>query len=55
MGSRPRKLKTKMGKNKLSSDKTIGGPVRLTEANVNTIQLYCVAINRNTEAMKAAI
>lgn len=59
MGSRLRKLKSKMSKIKLADDKTIGGKGRLTEANINTIQLYYgLAIRRNTaslEAMRQAV
>lgn len=59
MGSRLRTLKTKSGKNKLLDGKTIGGRKRLSEANINLIQLYYgLAIRRNTESlekMKAAI
>lgn len=48
MGSRLKKLKSKLGKTKLSDGKTIGGRGRLTDAAISTIQLYYgLAIRRN--------
>lgn len=60
MGSRLRKLKTKLGKTNLSDGKPIGGRGRLTNASINEIQIYYgLAIRRNTskslEEMKQAV
>lgn len=59
MGSRLRKLKQKMGKEKLEDGKTLGGRGRLTFAAISEIQnYYGLAIRRNVhslEAMKMAV
>lgn len=59
MGTRLRKLKQSLGKNKLDDGKTLGGRGRLTHAAINEIQnYYGLAIRRNVhslESMKAAV
>lgn len=59
MGSRLRTLKSKLGKEKLSDGKTIGGHRRLTDSRINEIQTYYgLSIRRNltsVQDMKTAI
>lgn len=52
MGTRLRTLKTKLGKNKLSDGKTIGGQGRLTGSAIQQITTYYgLAIRRNTNSL----
>lgn len=53
MGSRLRKLKSVLGKNKLKDGKTIGGKNRLTGTAINKIQdYYGLSIIRNTDSLE---
>lgn len=52
MSSRLTKLKSKMGRNKMSDGKTIGGRGRLTDTAIKVIQkLYVLAIRKNTNSL----
>ncbi|GBM29710.1 hypothetical protein AVEN_156896-1 [Araneus ventricosus] len=53
MGTRLRRLKTKMRGQKLSAGKTLSGRNRLTEAEINRLQTYYgLAIRRNLSSVK---